>query len=256
MRVNLQVREWVSSEAKQRTTRWLQDVPIPVQKGKCFNSCLSVTFLLSHTWEKAPRTWTEWGHHWYQLYICIQTNYLFPLNEVAAWKQNQSRFSEDDYLEAARERLRAVLHLFRVNTGMWGQQWAVQGNSAGIALLEQFVGRTCCGSQGQRGFWVSTKVAGTDRENTRKFSAFLVEKWKQVKNEGGDRTAWWGTATAELRVLSVKSRESEAITKWDFICGCAFGGTGHPLHLPPCITIKHQTKALNLHLGQQEPFLH
>lgn len=37
-------------------------------------------------------------------------------------------------------------------------------------------------------FWVSTKVAGTDRENTRRFSAFLVEKWTQEKNESGDRT--------------------------------------------------------------------
>lgn len=40
---------------------------------------------------------------------------------------------------------------------------AVQGNAAGISLLDQLVGRTCCGSQGQRGFWVSTKMAGTDR---------------------------------------------------------------------------------------------
>lgn len=55
-------------------------------------------------------------------------------------------------------------------------------------------------------------------------------------------------------VLSVKSSESEASATWCFICGCACEGTGHPFHSPLCITIKHQTKAFNLHLGQQEPF--
>lgn len=48
--------------------------------------------------------------------------------------------------------------------------------------------------------------------------------------------------------------ESEASTECYFICGCALGGTGHSLHLPLCITIKPHTKALNLHLGQQELF--
>lgn len=83
----------------------------------------------------------------------------------------------------------------------------------------------------------------------------------KVKNESGDRTPdglWMCSAlgqfsTAELGALSGKSRKSEAITKWDLICGCAFGGPGHPLHPPLCITIKYQTGALNPHLGQQEP---
>lgn len=77
----------------------------------------------------------------------------------------------------------------------WIQGWEGSSGCAGKSSrnLEQFGGRTCCGRQGQGGFWVSTKVASTDREKTKKCLAFLVKKWKQVKNESGARTAWWGT---------------------------------------------------------------
>lgn len=248
MEVNSQARGWVSSEAKQRATRWLQDVPIPVQKGMCFNSCLSVTFLMSHTWERAPRTRIDQGHRWHQLYTCIQTSYLFPLNAVAASKQNQSLFSEDATFgdcQGKTESCQGKTEHRDVRAAVGCAGKSCRTSPAGAVCWKDMLWE-----QGQRGFCFSTKVAGTVRENTRRFSTFLVEKWKQVKKGSGDRMAWWGTATAELGVLSVKSRESEAIIKWDFICGCVFGRTGHPLHWPPCITIKHQTKALNLHLGQ------
>lgn len=71
--------EWAQKQSRE------QQVALhnPCAKGNV-NSCL--------TWEKAPRTWTEWKHHWYQRYICIQTDYLFPLNEVAACQAKPTTF--------------------------------------------------------------------------------------------------------------------------------------------------------------------
>lgn len=83
---------------------------------------------LSHTWEKTPGTWMEWGHHWYEPYFYIQTSICFLWS--CCMQAKPGHFSvRMQCLETARERLRAwgiaVLHLFGLNTGLWGQQWAV-----------------------------------------------------------------------------------------------------------------------------------
>lgn len=91
-------------------------------------------------------------------------------------KQNQPPFSEDAIFGDCQGKTESCLTLVDTDFGdvraaMGSAGKFSRNNPAGAVF-----GRTCCGSQGHRGFWVSTKVSGTDRENTRKFSAFLVEK--------------------------------------------------------------------------------
>lgn len=233
----------------------------------CFNSCLPVTFLLACPTPERKLLAHEWSGDITDMSptFNIQTSICFLWMKLLHASKTRALFSGDAVFGDCQGKTESMRHscLTLVWTDYRTVRAAVGCVGKYISLLEQPVGRTCCGSWGLRGFWVSTKVAcimWRTQENFQIFSWKSESKWKMRvvvgQPDGGLRRAlpWPSSAPAELGVLSVKSIESKASTTWCFICGCAFGGTGHPLHSPLCITIKHQTKALNLHLGQQEPF--
>lgn len=108
-----------------------------------------------------------------------------------------------------------VLHLFRLRTGMWRKTVLLGCGGIHISPQELFVVRMCCGIWGEKGFWVSTKVALTwDPEKIRSSSCEIC--LKQVKNQSGERIMWdsWVLSPGPVQLL-LNSVEFYQLIQWE-----------------------------------------